>query len=146
MYLHMHIVETNPDDYNNALISLRSNEPIVTEQFYGLVGQTMNGRLVFVPSSYRKGYSDALLPVRDRPYYTLNLIVIGQLSDGSWVFPPSYDNGIREGLTDLKFSILAQGEKRLFNENQKLIHQHDELRKELERAQSQIKELKDCQK
>ena len=122
----------NSSDYDHALQNLRRVNPIASEQFLGLTGTTRDGRFVFVPSSYRMGYQNATLPAAQRPNYTLNLGIIGQLSDGHWVFPPTYDAGLRDGSNDLRFAVLAEGEKRLFDENQGLHQEIEELRSKIQ--------------
>lgn len=129
------------DDYHRALAFLRSNSPITEEIFFRLVGRTINGGFVFLPQSYRKGYRDSLLPDGERPHYILNLVIIGQLTDGTLVFPPSYDEGLKAGLNDLRFAILAEGEKRLFQETHKLSRDNKELQKKLLETQEMAKEL-----
>ena len=131
----MSISPVNPDDYNNALAKLRQKSPIVHKQFLDLLGQTSEGNTVFLPGSYEKGYRNSLFPTEQRPYYVLNLGIIGQLSDGTWVFPPSYDNGLNRGSNDLRFSVLAEGELRL-------MHRSQELEAALARMQEEVNRLK----
>lgn len=116
---------------------LREVSPIASRQLLGLVGQTQDGSTVFLPGSYEKGYADSLLPPGLRPYYTWNLLVIGQLSDGTFVFPPSYESGRNHGRNDLRFAILAEGEKRLARDNQDLRNNLDQLRDEISRLKSE---------
>lgn len=143
----MSLSPINPEDYNKALARLRESPPLIGKQMLGLVGHTRDGSLVFIPSSYEKGYSDSLLPPAQRPYYTLNLGVIGTLSDGTLVFPPSYDSGRTHGSTDLKFAILAEGEKRLiqqhleFEANQRQVK--DDFEAKLSQAFSKVKQLQE---
>ena len=125
-------------DLARAVINLQQQPPVSQKYMFGLVGQTTNGRTVPFPSSYEKGYFDALLPPSNRPVYILNLIIIGQLSNGSWVFPPSYDAGVQGGLQALKFAVLAEGERRLFNEMHSLRNSHAS---EIAMFEARIKEL-----
>lgn len=121
-------VPTDSSDYDNALASLQTFNPIASEQFWGLTGTTHGGRLVWVPASYRMGYRNAAMQSNRRPQYSLNLGIVGQLTDGRWVFPLSYDEGLRDGLNDLRFAVLAEGERRLFNENRRLQREIELLR------------------
>src|SRR5580692_8451651 len=134
----MSIAPTNPEDYNKALAELLGKSPVVGKQMLGLVGQKSSGGMVFFPGSYEKGYGDSLLPVMQRPYYTLNLGILGQLSDGSIVFPPSYDEGRNQGSNDMKFAILAEGEKRLFRQQQAFEASQAVIKAEFEREREQL--------
>lgn len=133
----MSLASTNPEDYRNAIVRLREVSPVASKQWLGLVGQTQDGSTIFLPGSYEKGYADSLLPPGLRPYYTWNLLVIGQLSDGTFVFPPSYESGLNHGTNDLKFAILAEGEKRLARDNQDLRLRLDQLMDEIARLKSE---------
>jgi len=79
-----------------------------------LVGTTKYGQTVFFPDSYLKGYRNVLN--RNELWIRLDLFVIGQLSDGSWGFLPSYREGMTDGKNELRFAILAEGQRRLFEE------------------------------
>jgi hypothetical protein len=133
----MSLAPTHPEDYRNAIAKLSEVSPIASKQYLGLVGQTQDGNMVFIPGSYEKGYADSLLPPGLRPYYTWNLLVVGQLSDGTFVFPPSYESGLNHGRNDLRFAILAEGEKRLARENQDLWNSLDQLRDEIARLKNE---------
>jgi hypothetical protein len=135
------LIPIDDDAYRQVIAYLRESSPIVEERLGGLVGQTSNRKVIFVPGSYRKGYFDSLLPSGERPQYTFNLGIVGQLSDGTWVFPPSYDSGLAEGSDNLRFAVLAEGEKRLFERNRTLQSQQDELRRQLDEAKRKIGEL-----
>lgn len=137
----MSLIPIDDDAYRQVITYLRESSPIVQESLLGLVGQTSNGKVIFIPGSYRKGYLDSLLPSGERPLYTFNLGIVGQLSDGTWVFPPSYDSGLADGSNNLRFAVLAEGEKRLFERNRTLQSQQDELRRQLDEAKRKIDEL-----
>ena len=137
----MSLIPIDDDAYRQVITYLRESSPLVQESLLGLVGQTSNGKVIFIPDSYRKGYLDSLLPGGERPLYTFNLGIVGQLSDGTWVFPPSYDSGLADGSNNLRFAVLAEGEKRLFERNRTLQSQQDELRMQLDEAKRKIDEL-----
>jgi hypothetical protein len=132
----MSISPVNPEDYNRAITNLRRVSPIANKQLLGLVGETREGNLVLIPGSYERGYSNALLPPNQRPHYTLNLGIIGQLSDGTLVFPPSYNSGLSHGLNDLRFTIMVEVQKRQANRNQ-------ETATALEATQAKLRELQE---
>lgn len=137
------ITPTNQEDYRNAIARLREASPITNKQWLGLVGETMEGDTIFIPGSYEKGYSDSLLPPTQRPHYTWNLLIIGQLSDGTLVFPPSYDSGRSRGINDLKFAVLAEGERRLARKNQELEASNTQIKATLEQANTKLEQLQD---
>jgi hypothetical protein len=121
-----------PEDYENALAKIRNTKPVIRKQMLGLIGNGCDGSLIFIPGSYEKGYSDSLRRPGERPSYILNLGLIGKLSDGTWVFPPSYDAGLANGTNDLKFAILAEGEKRLMNQAQEFEAAQRQMRADID--------------
>jgi hypothetical protein len=135
------MVPIDDDAYRQVVTYLRESSPVIQESLLGLVGQTSSGKIIFIPGSYRKGYLDSLRPSGERPQYTVNLGIVGQLSDGTWVFPPSYDGGLVDGSNSLRFAVLAEGEKRLFEQNRTLQSQQDELRRQLDDARRKIDQL-----
>ena len=147
----MSLTPINPDDYSRAIVELQGKSPVASKRMLGLVGEKSNGGLVFFPGSLEKGYRDYLLPVAQRPHYTLNLGIIGQLSDGSLVFPPSYDEGRNQGSNDMKFAILAEGERRLLRQQQEQqqrfelsqLSMKSEFERERESMQSTIRQLQE---
>jgi hypothetical protein len=98
--------------------SLRHIDP-VTYLFHSnpLIGKTKEGSLCYFPESYRKGYHDFL--DGQKLLIELELFAIGQSSDGIWVFLPSYFQGVDAARNELKFSLLAEGQRRLFSETSK---------------------------
>jgi len=78
---------------------------------------------------------------------TLNLLgLIGQLSNRTWIFMPSYDRGLalgNERQNNLKFAILAEGERRLFQEVQSQRQSQAQLEAQLGDALAKIKELQE---
>jgi uncharacterized coiled-coil DUF342 family protein len=49
----------------------------------------------------------------------LELLAIGQSSSGEWVFLPSYFQGADAAKNELRFALLAEGQRRLFDETSK---------------------------
>lgn len=127
------------EDCERAIAVLRQNVPITNEYLFGIIGQTRNGRTVLFPDSFNKGYYDSLLPPSRRPYYVLDLVIIGELSDGTWVFPPSYNDGLQTSINDLKFAILAEGQKRLYRK----LEEMEALLKDLQEKPSKLSENKE---
>jgi hypothetical protein len=136
-------VQPNSEDYERALARLRETPPVVSRHVLGLFGQTTNGSAVFIPDSYQRGYRDSLIPPGQRPHYVTNLGVIGQLSNGKWVFPPSYDHGLNQGSNDLKFAILAEGQRRLMQQIRELEGTQARLTNELEQTRNRLTQTKE---
>ncbi len=136
-------LQPSGEDYERALARLRETSPIASKQIFGLVGQTPNGNAIFIPGSYEKGYFDSLMPPAQRPRYTTNLGIIGQLSDERWVFPPSYDRGLDQGTSDLKFAILAEAERRLISQMQDLEATQAKLMSELEQTRIKLEQMRE---
>jgi hypothetical protein len=136
------ITPTTPEDYNNAISKLRATLPVANKEWLGLIGRTSNGETIFLPGSYEKGYTDSLLPSSQRPDYAWNLLFIGQLSDGSIVFPPSYDNGRSHGMNDLRFALLAEGEIRLARETHQIKDDLARANATLAKLQEELSRLK----
>ena len=77
-------------------------------------------------------------------------LLIGLLSDGNWVFLPSYRDGINDAKNELKFAILAEGQRRILEDNKRANSEldkqritADEYRKEKDEMQRQLKEIQD---
>jgi hypothetical protein len=81
------------------------------------MGKTKEGNVCYFPESYRKGYQDFL--DGRKLLIELELLAIGQSSGGDWVFLPSYFQGIEAARNELKFALLAEGQRRLFDETSK---------------------------
>jgi hypothetical protein len=128
----MSISAINPEDYQNALRKLQQTLPISSKHLLGLVGKKPSGSLVLVPGSFERGYFDSFISPLQRPHYALNLGVVGQLSNGAWVFPPSYDAGLKEGTNNLKAAILAEGIARLMRERERIELAYRQIAAQLE--------------
>jgi len=136
-------VQPNTDEFERALARVRATSPVASKHILGLVGQTPDGRAVFIPGSYEKGYQDSLLPPTQRPHYLTNLGIIGQLSNGIWVFPPSYNDGLSQGMNDLKFAILAEGQRRLIQQIRELESTQLRLANELEQTRTRLTQTRE---
>jgi hypothetical protein len=98
--------------------SLKNIDPIAYHYYFNLfMGKTKEGTLCYFPESYRKGYQDFL--DGRKLLIELELFAIGQSSGGDWVFLPSYFQGVNAARNELKFALLAEGQRRLFDENSK---------------------------
>ena len=98
--------------------SLKNIDPIAYHYYFNLfMGKTKEGTLCYFPESYRKGYQDFL--DGRKLLIELELFAIGQSSGGDWVFLPSYFQGVNAARNELKFALLGEGQRRLFDENSK---------------------------
>jgi hypothetical protein len=98
--------------------SLKNIDPIKYHYYFNLfVGKTKEGTVCYFPESYRKGYQDFL--DGRKLLIELELFAIGQSSGGDWVFLPSYFQGVDAARNELKFALLAEGQRRLFDETSK---------------------------
>lgn len=109
-------------DQETIINSLRSTDPVTYHhQFNMFVGKTKDGILCYFPESYRRGYQDFL--DGQKLLIELELLSIGQCSDGNWVFLPSYFQGVEAARNELKFVLLAESQRRLFDETSKTGHE-----------------------
>ena len=98
--------------------SLKNIDPIAYHYYFNLfMGKTKEGSVCYFPESYRKGYQDFL--DGRKLLIELELFAIGQSSGGDWVFLPSYFQGVNAARNELKFALLGEGQRRLFDENSK---------------------------
>jgi len=98
--------------------SLKGIDPIMYHYYFNLfMGKTKEGTVCYFPESYRKGYQDFL--DGRKLLIELELFAIGQSSGGDWVFLPSYFQGVDAARNELKFALLAEGQRRLFDETSK---------------------------
>ncbi len=132
-------------DYLAKLTSLRQQDVISSRGFLDLYGSTENGEFVLAPNSFTRGYQDSFLLPNQRPYITLNLLgLFGKLSNGTWIFIPSYSRGLTYGnerQSNLKFAILAEGERRLFQALEAQKQSQSALEAQLKEAIGRVKEL-----
>ncbi|MGH9974221.1 MAG: hypothetical protein ACRD8Z_00065, partial [Nitrososphaeraceae archaeon] len=98
--------------------SLKNIDPIAYHYYFNLfLGKTKEGTVCYFPESYRKGYQDFL--EGRKLLMELELLAVGQTSEGDWVFLPSYFQGVDAARNELRFALLAEGQRRLFNETSK---------------------------
>jgi hypothetical protein len=110
---------TSPPEQETIINSLKNIDPITYHYYFNLfVGKTKEGTICYFPESYRKGYQDFLegrkLLIEVEPF------AIGQSSAGDWVFLPSYFQGVDAARNEYKFALLAEGQRRLFDETSKV--------------------------
>ena len=114
-------------------------------EYLGVAGWSEAGDFVLFPNSYRQGYSDALtLDDSERRRLVSDWLVVGALSDGTIVYPPSYRRGVEYGIqrgNELKFSILAENGLRQANENRGLVERQEQTERTLGQALERIREL-----
>lgn len=132
-------------DYLSKIASLRQQDVVTSRGFLDLYGYAENGEFVLAPNSFAKGYQDSFLLPNQRPYITLNLLgLFGKLSNGTWIFIPSYSRGLTYGnerQSNLKFAILAEGERRLFQALEAQKQSQSSLEVQLKEAMERVKEL-----
>ena len=113
-------VEETPE-YQKQLAHLRSRSPLRSD--YSIVGWRHDGELVFFPGSYRAGFENSLRPLALRATMEWSLGLVGQLTDGRWVYPPSFADGQQRGdhlRNELRFEILAERARTDEEEKRKL--------------------------
>jgi hypothetical protein len=125
------------DDYQKALTKLRQVSPI--QPGHGkLNGYSQDGQLVWFPGSYLAGYS-TILHNRSLTIVTDIFGIVGQLSDGTWAYLPSFRDGREKALNDLRMAAMAQAHIRTFQEIEQMKKQQNEqkLKEESERKELQ---------
>lgn len=109
----------SPPEQETIINSLKNIDPITYHYYFNLfVGKTKEGTICYFPESYRKGYQDFL--EGQKLLIELEPFAIGQSSAGDWVFLPSYFQGVDAARNELKFALLAEGQRRLFDETSKV--------------------------
>lgn len=98
--------------------SLKDVDPISYHYYFNFfIGKTRDGNVCYFPESYRRGYRDFLdgkeLSIE------LELYAIGQSSRGEWVYLPSYFQGANAAKNELRFALLAEGQRWLFDDTKK---------------------------
>jgi hypothetical protein len=102
------------DQQNDVKAALKDIDPILPGYTF-FVGRTKYRRIIYFPQSYKIGFRNFL--EGNPPRIQIDLSTIGQLSNGQWVFLPSYIDGINDAENEFKFALLAEGQRRLFDEN-----------------------------
>jgi hypothetical protein len=109
----------SPPEQETIINSLKNRDPITDHYYFNLfIGKTKEGTVCYFPESYRKGYQDFL--DGRKLLIELDPLAIGQSSAGDWVFLPSYFQGVDAARNELKFALLAEGQRRLFDETSKV--------------------------
>lgn len=102
-------------DQETIINSLKNIDPIAYHYYFNLfMGKTKEGTVCYFPDSYRKGYQDFL--DGRKLLIELELFAVGQSTNGDWVFLPSYYQGVDTARNELKFALLAEGQRRFFDE------------------------------
>lgn len=128
------------DDYNKALAKLRQISPL--QPGYGvLVGYSQEGRTIWFPRSYLAGYMSILN--NTQLTITTDWGVVGQLSDGSWAFLPSFKDGREKALHDLRMAAMAQAHLRTFEEIETMKKERREERELAAREKEELRKLID---
>jgi hypothetical protein len=98
--------------------SLKDVDPISYHYYFNFfIGKTRDGHICYFPESFRKGYLDFL---DDKELsLELELYAMGQTSTGEWVYLPSYFQGVYAAKNELRFALLAEGQRRLFDDTKK---------------------------
>jgi hypothetical protein len=135
-------------EYLAKIEQIRNQDVISERGLLNLVGYTVDGDFVIAPDSFSRGYQDAFLPPTERPYLVSNIVgLFGRLSSGgTWIFIPTYNRGMEYGerrVSDLKFVVLAEGQRRLLQENEVQNQARIAIQRQLQEAQEKIKELEE---
>lgn len=126
------------EDKQKAIARLSQSSPIAPG--YGwLSGQRFDGRTVWFPGSYLAGYRSFLaggtLTIRSE-----FLGFIGQLSDGTIAYLPSFSDGIRDARNDLRTAILAEAQRRTFAEISEINRRVEEEKRKSEEEKRALQE------
>ena len=129
-------------DYTNAVANLYDIDPISKGSNFFSGRKKDDGQIIYFPESYRIGYKNFLNG--NQVWVQMDFfLLIGLLSDGNWVFLPSYRDGINDAKNELKFAILAEGQRRIFEENKRANSELDKQHKELEELYEENKNIKE---
>ena len=117
------------DQQNDVKASLKDIDPILPGSTL-FIGRTKYRRIIYFPQSYKIGFRNFLEgnPLRVQ----IDLFTTGQLSNGQCVFLPSYIDGINDAENEFKFALLAEGQRRLFDENKITIDKLERQKKSYE--------------
>lgn len=118
------------DDYDKALAQLRQASPL-TPDSGPFIGHTHDGRTILFPNSYLSGYRSVLNGMQLRVIYDV-LGLAGQLSDGTWVYLPSFNDGIRTALNEARFAALAEAQRRSWEQMMHITQQQEEMKRRQE--------------
>jgi hypothetical protein len=128
------------DQQNDIKAALKDIDPILPGSTF-FIGRTKYRRIIYFPQSYKIGFRNFLdgNPLRIQ----IDLFTTGQLSNGQWVFLPSYIDGINDAENEFKFALLAEGQSRLFDENKITIDKLERQRKSYEDILTDNEKTKD---
>ncbi len=130
-------------DYTNAVAKLYDIDPISKGSNFFFGRKKDVGQIIYFPESYRIGYKNFLNGNQVWVQMDFLFLLIGLLSDGNWVFLPSYRDGINDARNELKFAILAEGQRRIFEDNKRANSELDKQHKELEELYEENKNIKE---
>src|SRR5919198_3498688 len=130
-------------DYTNAVAKLYDIDPISKGSNFFFGRKKDDGQIIYFPESYRIGYKNFLNGNQVWVQMDFLFLLIGLLSDGNWVFLPSYRDGINHAKNELKFAILAEGQRRIFEDNKRANSELDKQHKELEQLYEENKNIKE---
>ena len=130
-------------DYTNAVAKLYDIDPISKGSNFFFGRKKDDGQIIYFPESYRIGYKNFLDGNQVWVQMDFLFLLIGLLSDGNWVFLPSYRDGINDAKNELKFAILAEGQRRIFEDNKRANSELDKQHKELEELYEENKNIKE---
>ena len=130
-------------DQETIINSLKNIDPIAYHYYFNLfMGKTKEGTVCYFPDSYRKGYQDFL--DGGKLLIELELFAVGQSANGDWVFLPSYYQGVDAARNELKFALLAEGQRRLFDETSETRQEAVKQSKSLENIATENTRNKDA--
>lgn len=130
-------------DQETIINSLKNIDPIAYHYYFNLfMGKTKEGTVCYFPDSYRKGYQDFL--DGGKLLIELELFAVGQSANGDWVFLPSYYQGVDAARNELKFALLAEGQRRLFDETSETQQEAVKQSKSLENIATENTRNKDA--
>ena len=131
-------------DYTNAVAKLYDIDPISKGSNFFFGRKKDDGQIIYFPESYRIGYKNFLNGNQVWIKMDFLFLFIGLLSDGNWVFLTSYRDGINDARNELKFAMLAEGQRRIFEDNKRANNELDKQHKELEELYEENKNIKEA--
>jgi hypothetical protein len=130
-------------DQKTIINSLKNIDPVAYHYYFNLfMGKTKEGTVCYFPDSYRKGYQDFL--DGRKLLIELELFAVGQSANGDWVFLPSYYQGVDTARNELKFALLAEGQRRFFDETSETRQEAVKQSKSLENIATENTRNKDA--
>jgi hypothetical protein len=128
-------------DYTNAVEKLYNIDPIAKGSNFFFGRKKDDGQIIYFPESYRIAYKNFLN--QNQVWVQMDFLLVGLLSDGNWVFLPSYIDGINDAKNELKFAILAEVQRRIFEDNKRSNSELEKQHKELEELYEENKNIKE---